>query len=137
MSAYPPPLPPPPPQGWTPPPPALPSTPERPRWRQGRPGYVLLNLVIGIGVWFGELFALGVVISALRPETDLTYANDALTGWAFLLGWLGGLVGWIFFVYLDAPPRRRWIVFGSIVGGTCLASAMLLLRAIDVGGGGL
>jgi hypothetical protein len=137
MSAHPPLPPPPPAQGWTQPSPALPPTPERPGWRQGKPGFVLLNLVIGFGVWLGELFVLGFVVSAFRPDNDLAYANDALAGWAFILAWLGALVGWIFFVYLDAPLRRRWFVFGSILGGTCLVCAMLLIRAIDIGGGSL
>ena len=98
---------------------------------------MLLNLVIGFGVAIGEFFIVAILISLFRPDGDPAEANDALFGWSFLLAFLGGLVGWIFFTYLEGPLRRRWIVFASILGGSALLSLVLLLRAVDVGGGTL
>jgi hypothetical protein len=135
MSA-PPPLPPPPPvYGSVQSQPSLPPTPSRPGWRQGRPGYILLNLVIGFGISIGMVVLLGILIAIFRPDADAVEANDALSGWAFLLAFLGGLVGWIFFAYQESSLRQRWIVFGSIVGGTMFVSLLLLIRAVDIGGG--
>jgi hypothetical protein len=124
---------PPPPGGWTEPAP-LPSTPrspfeERPAWRQGRPGWAVLHLVIGIGVWFVGLFAMGIVLAAAgRTETDFDAIGNT-DGGAFMLFLGGALIGWILFAYTEGSSARRWGIFACIAGGTWLIMLAVLLNA--------
>lgn len=126
----PPPLPPPP-YGslgsWPPSQPDDRSVDPRPAWRQGRPGWALLHLLIGFGVWFAGLAALGVVLAMAGRQDDQLNRLDN-NGGLFLLSLVGAIVGWFLFAYVDGSPARRWAIFGCVAGGTWLVALAIALN---------
>jgi hypothetical protein len=126
--SMPPPLPPPP-EGWGPPRQPDAPDPSRPAWRQGRPGWALLHLAIGLGIWFVGLIVVGIVLAASgRTETELDTALDD-NGGAFLLFLLGAIAGWILFAYTDGSLARRWGVFLCLTGGSWLLALVVVLAS--------
>ncbi len=134
MSANPPPLPPPP--HWAPPSqPAVPRWDEppepthdaRPAWRDGHAGWTLIHLAIGVGVWFGGLFAAGVVLAiAGRTSEQLDASGDGSAA-TFLLSLAGAVCGWLLFAYLRGSAARRWVAFAVVAGGTWLVMVAAML----------
>jgi hypothetical protein len=85
--------------------------------------------VIGVGVWFVGLFAMGIVLAATgRTEADFDAIGET-DGGAFILFLGGAIIGWILFAYIGGSPARRWGIFGCIAGGTWLIMLAVLLNA--------
>jgi hypothetical protein len=123
---------PPPPPGWgrsLTPAPHRESLETRPAWRQGRPGWALLHLLIGTAVWFVGLFALGIVLAAAgRTDTDMERIGDDNAG-IIVLFLVASLVGWFLFAYSPGSDGRRWAIFGCVTGGVWLIMVAALLNA--------
>jgi len=129
--SMPPPLPPSP-QAWMQPPmpaPAQAPADSRPAWRRGHPGWALLHLLIGVGVWFAGLFLFGIVAGvAGRTGSELDAISDAASG-TVLLFLAASLVGWVLFAYSRGSTARRWATFGCITGGAWLIMVAVVLDA--------
>ncbi|HEY7477239.1 MAG TPA: hypothetical protein VIB62_03290 [Actinomycetota bacterium] len=105
---------------------------DRPAWRQGRPGWTILHLAIALGLALAGLFAVGIVVAVVgRDERDLDLADETQTGLAWLVLWVGCLVGWILFAYQRGTPRRRWLTLGGVAGGAWFLALALVLAATD------
>jgi hypothetical protein len=102
------------------------SGPEPPVWRAARPGWILLHIVIGLAIGtLAVVLAMAMAAAGGRDVAPLT----AQTAVASSVAFLGGLVGWILFVYMRTSVGLRWLWFAVAVGisfllalGTGLAS---------------
>jgi hypothetical protein len=126
-----PPLPPPPgAQGWAvvPPPAAAPrgsALQDRPAWRQGRPGWALLHVVIAFAIAFGAFFVAVLFGMIGRTEAQMNDADDGPVAIGSLLVLGASVVAWFLFAYIDRPLGQRWILFGLLVGGSIAVAAIL------------
>jgi MFS family permease len=103
---------------------------DRPAWRQGRPGWALLHLAIGIGLAIAGFFMIGIAIAiGGRTETDLDRADDGLSALAFFVLIFACLVGWLCFAYLPGTAGRRWIALASAASAGWLLALILMLQA--------
>ena len=124
----------PPPPGW---PPASPTPTgpdgsdrldERPRWRQGRPGFALLHVVIGVGIWLGSLF-LFVLALALAGWSDRDFEThdafqDDISALALLVA---SMIGWMSFAYGRGSRGQRWLLLAGLIAGTLFVSIGITL----------
>jgi len=95
-----------------------------PQWRQPKIGWVLLQLGLGLVVWF--LVAIVVALVVQLTGRDLGGLSDAQNG-AVGLTFFTTLTGWLLFVYMRKPARTRWIVLAAVLGGGLLVSIILVL----------
>ena len=113
---------------WGPPPPAAPADPtiiDRPAWRQGRPGWTLLNVGISFAIAIGGFFAAAILGLTGRTQAQMDNADDGPVAIGTLLVLASSVVGWFLFAYLDWSLGRRWILFGLLVGGSVVIAAIL------------
>ena len=115
--------------GWSPAPPSPPqgdgSLLDRPAWRQGRPGWALLNVAIGFGIAIGTFFV-SVIIGMMgrtQEQMDNADAGPTVAGTLLVLG--ASVAGWFLFAYIGWSLGRRWVVLAVSVGGSCLVAALL------------
>jgi hypothetical protein len=103
---------------------------ELPSWRRAHPGWVLLHIVIGAAMWFGQVVLLGAVLAGAGRATDLENLPEETQraiGGPVLLSLLTSLAGWLLFVYLRSSIRTRWLVLiGSLVLGFSVLVAVTL-----------
>ena len=81
----------------------------RPPWRQGRVGWSIAHVAIGVGIWFVSLFILGIAVGISgRTEADV----ETLPPVVPLMTLVASVVGWFCFAYGEGstgsdPPRTR------------------------------
>jgi hypothetical protein len=127
-----PPLPPPPgASGWLPSDPSTASNASRdpfigrPRWRQGRPGWTLVHIAIGLGIAF-VAFVVSVGIGSIgRTQAEMDNADPAPTVIGTLLVLGSSLAGWVLFAYGSLSLARRWILLGLLTAGSVAIAAIL------------
>ena len=130
-----PPLPPPPgASGWppgraSPPFPSRSPIVDRPAWRQGRPGWAVLHLAIGLGIGFLALFVSAVIGVIGRTQAQIDHADDGPIAIGALLVMCASVVGWFLFAYVGWSLGRRWFLFGLLVGGSVAIAAILFSAA--------
>jgi hypothetical protein len=102
-----------------------------PQWRRATAGWVLLNIVIGIGVGVGTFIVVWIFVVA--GHVDLQSLNETLQssqnantltpetqrivaaiGGALLLALAGGLTGWLLFAYLRVRASVRLTLLVAI-----------------------
>jgi hypothetical protein len=98
---------------------------DRPAWRQGRPGWALLNVAIGFGIAIITFFVSVIVgmIGRTQEQMDNADAGPTVAGTLLVLG--ASVAGWFLFAYIGWSLGRRWIVLVASVGGSCLVAALL------------
>jgi hypothetical protein len=89
-------------------------------------GKVLLHLLIAVGVWFGEIFAMVIALSASwRNIADLShlqpgsYTANKVGATEFLM-LVAALLGWLLFVYLRTSVRVRTAILVCLTGGAVI-----------------
>ena len=98
---------------------------DRPRWRQGRPGWALLHLAIGLGIGIGAFFV-SVIFGVIgRTGSQIDDADDGPIAIGMLLVFAACIVGWFLFAYLGWSLGRRWVFLGLLVGGSVVIGAIL------------
>jgi hypothetical protein len=101
-----------------------------PSWRRAHPGWVLLHIVIGAAMWFGQIVLLGAVLAGAGRATELENLPEETQraiGGPVLLSLLTSLAGWLLFVYLRSSVRTRWLVLtGALVLGFTVLVAVTL-----------
>jgi len=117
--------------GWTAPLPVTPaaaqprSPSDRPAWRQGRAGWALLHIAIGVGIAFATMLVALVFATIGRTQAQMDNAEDGPVAVGVLLILAGAIVGWFLFAYLGWSLGRRWVLLGLLVGGSCAVAAIL------------
>jgi hypothetical protein len=112
--------------------PVLPTEPEaarRPPWRQGRPGWVLLHVLIAFGIAVAGFFVATIAGTVGRTQADLDNADDGMFALGFLVLVAGSVAGWILFAYMDASLGRRWVVLGTLVGVSVVIASVTFSAA--------
>jgi hypothetical protein len=96
-----------------------------PTWRRGQAPWILLHIVIGLGIWFAQLFVLGAVLGPERAENlnNLTADEQGTIGAVSMLALLTSMLGWMLFVYLRSSAKVR----GSILAGVLAVGFAVLL----------
>jgi zinc-ribbon domain len=93
-------------------------------WRQARPGWILLHILIAAAIWFLQVILVGVILVAANRDTErFSRDPDPAIGGAALLTIITSLAGWILFVYLRARIGVRWAV---LLGLTVPAFALFV-----------
>jgi hypothetical protein len=86
----------------------------------------VLHLAIGVAIWFGLLFvAMLVAILAGRTYSSTMDTDQTVGTWSLLV-FLGGVVGWMLFVYLRTSAPVRWLVFAAVAGLPTLGLIVVL-----------
>ena len=89
-------------------------------------GKVLLHLLIGAGIWFGEIFAMLIVLSASgRDVANLSHIQPGTyvanrVGAAEFLMLVAAVVGWLLFVYLRTSLWVRSTILIGLTGGAVI-----------------
>jgi hypothetical protein len=90
-----------------------------PSWRRAHPGWVVLHIVIGAAIWFGQMILLGLILAATGRVTEiesLPEESQRTIGGPVLLSLFTSLAGWLLFVYLRSSARTRWLVLVGALG---------------------
>ena len=102
---------------------------DRPAWRQGRPGWAVLHLAIGLGIGFLAFFVSAVIGVIGRTQTQIDNADDGPIAIGAFLVVCASVVGWFLFAYVGWSLGRRWFLFGLLVGGSVAIAAILFSAA--------
>ena len=119
---------PPQPSSWAP---AAPTTSPAPRWRSSTVGWVILNIVIGLGIGFGVFIAAAVIMGAghfdtsaasriVRASRDTNIITPeaqrilAAMFSAFMVALASGVLAWLLFVYLRVRRGIRTVLLIAI-----------------------
>jgi hypothetical protein len=98
---------------------------DRPAWRQGRPGWALLHLAIGLGIAIGGVFVSAIIGVIGRTQAQIDNADDGPSAIGTLLVLGSSVVGWFLFAYLGWSLGRRWAILGLLVGGSVAVAGIL------------
>jgi len=96
-----------------------------PFWRRRGPGWVTLNVAIGLVFWFGLIFVDYIVLTAAGRDMS-RQTNDPAEGAASLLVLVGAMTGWLLHSYLHASAKVRRIVLASVYVGAVIVGAIIL-----------
>jgi hypothetical protein len=107
-----------------------------PAWRSAKPGWIVLHIAIACGIAFVSLIVVVAIVSSSRDMTALGEVGSsdpqvvAAAGLAFWLSLLGGLLGWMLFVYLRTSAATRAIALIASLGVTVSVAVVMLLSAL-------